>query len=667
MIHEHTGKFLPYFCFHITAILQRALEEGTVEMQIIKCLVQGPARVGKTHVKALIMKKKLEEGKSPSTNCVEQAVRAVCTEKFAGDDESWKEVDAEELMKMLTKEIKHQHESPSIALSTKLSEPVQSDAFDVDEKVKKFVEELQGLMRNCEGPGIKMHQKWIYFVDSGGQPQFHNVLQAFIQNTSILLLVFSLAEKLSAFNKHNIQDEFGCDFQNFEGKTAQKVEDVLKSIASTVHSTVSKEERKIFLIGTFKDIYEKNQPACETIEEKEEKLGVLFKEEEIQAVASCSTKTNFVFPVNGLQAESGEFNDEIICEIRKQILDHFKTAKIRSIPLRWFTLELALERKASSVNRKVLTYGECMTVAKSLHIDVASELNVALEFLQDCSLLLSYLDLDLVFTDPQALLSLFSAIVVKFVSGSFAGNKAEVENYKKAILSYRAFKELLDLSPGLKDVLTCDKLLEIFRNLLIVTKIDEDKYFIPALLPMQDIPTAQGEALSAKSSLVPLVFLFSDKCTPSGFFCAVVVKLLSSNWEVNAKAKAYYSNAVALLHKKCKPKLAITFIDSFKSFEVHCSKEDKLPEIKNEMEEVIESVIHSRKYQCGKPQIAFLCSCSECQFATLEESGDICCDCDSYPPEKTQQERKWLQGVSLGFFKCADNFYTGYRPRCRSW
>ena len=179
----------------------------------------------------------------------------------------------------------------------------------------------------------------------------------------------------------------------------------------------------------------------------------------------------------------------------------------------------------------------------------------------------------------------------------------------------------------------------------------EGNYFIPALLPVQDVHEAhaQGEALAAKSSLVPLVFLFSDECAPSGLFCAVVVKLLSSNWEVNAKAKAY-SNAFTL--QKCKPKLAITLIDSFKSFEVHCSKEDKQPEIKNKIQEVIKSVIHSRKYKCG---LAFFCPCSKCEFATLEKSGDICCDCDSYPQEETQKERKWLQGVSLffwGFFMC---------------
>ena len=381
----------------------------------------------------------------------------------------------------------------------------------------------------------------------------------------------------------------------------------------------------------------------ETIEEKEKKLDGIFKEDEIQ-----QTKRNLIFTVNGLRAERGEFNDKMVCKLREEILYHLEETKACPIPIRWFVLELALEKKANSLNRKVLSYKECKAVANTLHI---SDLQVALEFLQDCSLLIFYPDLDLVFTDPQALLNCFSAIVVNFICDEFTGSKKEVENFQKAILSSRAFKKLLNLSPELKVVLTCDNVFKIFQKLLIAANIDEGNYFIPALLPMQDVheARAQGEALAAKSSLVPLVFLFSDECAPSGLFCAVVVKLLSSNWEVNAKAKAY-SNAGTL--QKCKPKLAITLIDSFKSFEVHCSKEDKQPEIKNEIQEVIKSVIHSRKYKCGPPQIAFFCPCSKCEFATLEKSGDICCDCDSYPQEETQKERKWLQGVSLffGFF-----------------
>ena len=650
-------KSTVYF-LHV-AIVENALKEGRVNFKMVKCLVQGPARVGKTHVKALILKKKMPleggEDKSPSTNAIEKAVRAICTERFAGDDESWtwKEVSAEDLMKMLTKEIKHQHESlslpptknvklspenPEVAADGSTSEPIPME-IKADSDVK-IVEELKSLVANCEG--VEMEQKWLYFVDSGGQPQFHNVFQAFIQNTSVLLLVINLVEKLSAYNEHCFQNDEGQNLLNFEGASAPKVVNVLESIASTLH--YSSEESKIFFVGTHKDKYEENPIAFEAIEEKEEILCNRFDEKRIQATTTrYNTKTRVIFPVNGLQAKKGEFDDPVVDEIREKIFGCFGKVESKAIPLRWFALELALEKKATTVGQKVLTFKQCMSVAKALQIN---DVKVALEFLQDCSLLLFYPDLDLVFTDPQALLDIYSAIVAKFISGSFTGSKAEVEKYKKAILSYGAFNELLDISPGLKDVLTCDKLIKIFQNLLIATKMDEDKYFIPALLPMQDIHRARGEALSAKSSLVPLVFLFSDKCTPSGFFCAVVIKLLSSNnWEVDTEAKAYYSNVVTLFRKKCKPRLAITFIDSFKSFEVHCSKEDKLPEIRKEMETVIESVIDIRKYKLEAPKLAFLCPCTKCQFATLEENGDICCFCDSYALEETKRERKWLQGM----------------------
>ena len=616
-------------------------------MKIVKCLIQGPARVGKTHVKALIMKKKLEEGNSPSTNCVEPAVRAVCTEKFAEDDESWKEVGAEEMMKLLSEEIKCQKEEMSFGHGN-LTEPT-SEEIEAGGEVK-ILEELQHLISTCAG--VQMHQKWVYFIDSGGQPQFHNFFQAFIQNTSILLLVFSLAEKLSEVNKHQFQDQAGCEISVFDGITAPKVKDVLKSIASTLYSNDPEEERKIFLVGTFKDLYEENPQGMETIEEKEKALGELFKEEEVQATASHNTGTRIIFPVNGLQAESGQFDDKAVCDIRKRIFDFFEKAKTLSIPLRWFALELALEKQAASVNRKVLTYEECLKVAAVLHFEVR-ELHVALNYLHGFSLLLFFPALELVFTDPQALLNVFSSILVNFYHEEVSGSKAEMDNYRKAILSSHALKELLKDCPEFGAVLTCEKLIRIFQSLLIAAKVDEDKYFIPALLPSLDNDDTRGKALSVESPTVPLVFLFSDKGTPCGLFCAVVVKLLSGDWEIDMKAEIY-SNAVTLHHKKCRPKLTITFIDSLKHFEVCCSSEDRLhvPDIRKEVEEVVKTVIYCRKYNCKAPQVAFYCSCIECKVASIVETGDICCDCATYSPEDTKREREWMDCVGMFIMLC---------------
>ena len=780
---------------------------------MMKCLVQGPARVGKTHVKALIMKKKLEEGISPSTDCVEQAVRAICTDTFAGDGETWKEVSPNELKEMIVKEMKNQHQlqstiikddadspstghgdnadspstghgdnadspstdhgdnadspstshgdnadspstshgdnadSPSTSHGDNADSPStghgdnadspstdhgdntdspstdhgdntdspstdhgdntkhknesnwqaevaamelvtdQSKAQDVSSKPstmeeipEDLFEELIEKISNCEG--VEMDQKWIYFVDSGGQPQFHNVFQAFAQNTSILLLVFSLAEKLSDYNKHLFQDKEGRDHSKDSDSTAPRIDVVMKSIASALCSTVSEEKRKIFFVGTYRDVYENNHPpsqgvlcslkrfGCrllchryESIEMKEQQLREIFgikqsqeeiKEEEIQTTSTQGS--TILFPVNGLQAEKGVFDDEVVVNIRQQIFSLFKETKVKRIPLRWFVFQLALDQK-------VLTYKKCRSIAKHFHINDSSTdnssadnkedpIDVALAFLQKCSLLLVYKELDLVITDPTALLSRFSTMVRKFysVTNALSGNVAEKRLAKKAIFSTSVFEKLQSDDRSEMEVLTCEKLISIFECLLIAVEVSitgRGKYFfVPALLPCSPSPSPCAKVCILQLfSTVPLVFLFSDKCTPSGLFCAVVVKLLSSKvWEIDADTDIY-STAVTLLHTEWLPEVKVSLIDSFKYYEVHCKIDDRLKEVKENVKSAIESVIKERKFKCS-PKIAFFkCKKKRCKrLALLLEDGTIRCRCKRYKAKETKRERKWIEG-----------------------
>ena len=830
---------------------------------MMKCLIQGPARVGKTHVKALIMKKKLEEGISPSTDCVEQAVRAVCTDTFAGDGETWKEVSPNELKEMIVKEMKNQHQLQSTIIkddadspstghgdnadslstghgdnsdspstghgdnpstdhtdspstdhgdnadspstghgdnadspstghgdnadspstdhgdnadspstdhgdnadspstdhgdnadspstdhgdnpstdhtdspstdhgdnadspstdhgdnadspstdhgdnadspstdhgdnadspstdhgdnadspSTDHGESADSPSTDHGDNAdsEHLIKELMEIISNCER--VKMHQKWIYFIDSGGQPQFHNVFQAFIQNTSILLLVFSLAEKLSDYNKHLFQDKEGHDHSKNSDNAAPRIDVVMKSIASALFSTVSEEKRKIFFVGTHRDVYENNHPpsqgvlcslkrfGCrllchryESIEMKEQQLREIFgikqsqeeiKEEEIQTTSTQGS--TILFPVNGLQAEEGDFDDEVVVNIRQQIFSLFKETKVERIPLRWFLFQLALDQK-------VLTYKKCRSIAKHFHINDSSTdnsstdnkdpIDVALAFLQKCSLLLVYKKLDLVITDPTALLSRFSTMVRKFysVTNALSGNVAENRLAKKAIFSTSVFEKLQSDDSSEMEVLTCEKLISIFECLLIAVEVSitgRGKYFfVPALLPCSPSPPPEAKVCILQLfSTVPLVFLFSDKCTPSGLFCAVVVKLLSSkDWEIDADTDIY-SNAVTLLHTEWLPEVKVSLIDSFKYYEVHCKIDDRLKEVKKKVESAIESVIKEREFKCS-PKIAFFkCKKKRCKrLALLLEDGTICCHCKRYEAKETKRERKWIEG-----------------------
>ena len=208
-----------------------------------------------------------------------------------------------------------------------------------------------------------MNINWIYVVDSGGQPQFHNIFQAFIENTSILLLVFSLAEKVSDCDKHLFQDKEGHDHSKNSDNTAPSVV-VLTSIASTLCSTVSKAKRKIFFVGTHKDIYEENPADYESIEIKEQQLheifGIKLRQEEMKEneIQTTSTQGSTVlFPVNGLQAQNSDFDDKVVVDIRQQIFSLFMETEVEEIPLRWFTFQIALDQK-------VLTYKDCRSIAE---------------------------------------------------------------------------------------------------------------------------------------------------------------------------------------------------------------------------------------------------------------------------------------------------------------
>ena len=89
-----------------------------------------------------------------------------------------------------------------------------------------------------------------------------------------------------------------------------------------------------------------------------------FDEERIQATTRYDTKPRVIFPVNGLQAKKGEFDDPVVIDIRKKIFGCFGKVKSKAIPLRWFALE-----QKTVVGQKVLTFKQCMSVAKALQIN----------------------------------------------------------------------------------------------------------------------------------------------------------------------------------------------------------------------------------------------------------------------------------------------------------
>ena len=217
------------------------MKQGYVEARITILLLIGAAGSGKTHFKQLILGLPPPEIRE-STPLAEASIRAISVLRIAVGEESmeWCVITPETLRQMVADGIVQigylpqptisqvlsnslisasgnvgEQQQSGIQLSTELSvgsseSSLQSfDSFgggnsssiaSLEEKPvheTKLQSELLELISKSSGSGELFKCDWVYIIDSGGQPQFHEVLPAFIRHVSGVVFVLKLNESLS--------------------------------------------------------------------------------------------------------------------------------------------------------------------------------------------------------------------------------------------------------------------------------------------------------------------------------------------------------------------------------------------------------------------------------------------------------------------------------------
>ena len=287
-------------------ILQDALEKGYVDCHIWKVLVTGAAGSGKTTLKHRLF------GEDPpslrcSTALAEAAIRAISREIVGTSITGWFRVTYEELMEMLGEALKAGvpmekstsgvtgvpiplHEQPTKDFITCESKqpkvvnapvtssqtestaaPPQVPTSSVSAQVSPTKKDLVQLVEKCQGSKRFLELQWIHFIDSGGQPQFHEVLPAFIRNTAATIFVMKLSERLDEHPVIEYYDGRGhlCGKPH---RHALSNDQMLRCCVRTIHSQPSTGEgkhSKTLVVGTHRDL----ESACsETRVEKNRKL-----------------------------------------------------------------------------------------------------------------------------------------------------------------------------------------------------------------------------------------------------------------------------------------------------------------------------------------------------------------------------------------------------------
>ena len=313
--------------------MDEALKDGYVEVVIIVCIIVGLPGVGKTHLKFLLLDQRPPHLRS-STICAETPVRieirTITGTRVQTIEGKWSEVDNEEMFDVVAEMIllaepessieiqpqanddaaapqhskkpgvfarlinRMKKRSTSVEQETTDSPGASAQALDSSAYQKamnvimdKLVQHITKMRdKICESKASNklssrqgLKSKWVYFTDSGGQPQYHELLPLFVRHISSALCVIRLPDKL---NETQSVEYFKDGKQVGAAQCSQfTARDTVKCLVNTIQSYSTQDKPpKIVVVGThFDKLEEKNttelaadsqcDSSHETLEEKD--------------------------------------------------------------------------------------------------------------------------------------------------------------------------------------------------------------------------------------------------------------------------------------------------------------------------------------------------------------------------------------------------------------
>ena len=669
-------------------ILQDALEKGYVDCHIWKVLVTGAAGSGKT-----TLKHRLFGEEPPSLRCstalAEAAIRAISREIVGTSVTGWFRVTYEELMEMLGGALKagvpmeksppevrvhnqpttfttHYSEqakgatvpagsSPKPSTKTTAVYPLVSNTQSRTAQVSPSKQELVQLVQKSQGSKRFLELQWIHFIDSGGQPQFHEVLPAFIRNTTATIFVMKLSERLDEHPMIEYFDEKG-ELCGKPYRHALSNHQMLQCCIRTILSQPSTKEGKhsrLFVVGTHRDCESRSFHSESRIQKNKILLNILKPLKDQLVYYRLSSEV--IFPIN---AKTPTEQDQHVCaKIRKVVEDKKCTPPHYKIPIRWFLLEQDIVNAAKG---GVISRKECHSIAGILGIKEKA-LNAALEYFHDLNIFLYYPSIlpDVVFSNPQIPLDKVTELVhfsysLHSDSPPIALEGEWLQFRDKGIVTLEMFQDERFSAHYTPTSFTPSDLIKLFEHLLIIAPLFSTTYFMPSLLAMVSPEEVSKYLPPPSSSAAPLLVHFPAGCAQNGVFCTLVVYLISKcQWEIECNpegAPLCASRSCVRFQLPGKP-VSIVLVDTFSYFEVHVTTRNTMyskicPMLREAIFSGLKAAAKVLKYNNSTPVPAFFCKCSSPPHAATPVISDddcylMCTKCSS-SGTLTKQHSVWL-------------------------
>ena len=548
-------------------MFDEAMTHGYVEARDIKALIFGAAGTGKTHTIALLMDEE-PPVKRCSTPCATRPVRVGKIEEQGG---KWVRVTHDQLSQTIADTSTMLPQKASTAMScapsssshtpAKTSEPNSTSKLKTTSKPSAIAASTHhkevstssaedDLLRRIEMSPYGRRAKKAFkrdritLIDTGGQPQFHEVLPMFMRDNSASMFTLKLDDSLDDHPLIEFYDDSGHLVGSYRSPFTNQ--QILMMCMRVIQSQVSQSQEGLspmpIFVGTHKDLEHQCQ---EPREEKNQKIHAMLLPAVQDSSIYCDERLKeLIFAVNA--KTPGPKEKKIAAELRRVIVER-SHVKPKQIPLRWHALELALQKLMLELGRGVLSKAEGLAVAQRFHFTEES-FEEALRYLDNLNILLHYKDVlpDVIFCDPQVLLDKVTELVeYSYRLQTDACQHIATEGKTAACQPIAAEGKLRKFRD--QGIITLEllskkgfrkhyvqgrfspvELLKLFKKLLIVSPISEEEYLMPCLLRVTDEPT-----ILAPSSSVPSLLFYFPHSPLLGVFCALVAYLLSqAKWKL---------------------------------------------------------------------------------------------------------------------------------------
>ena len=375
----------------------------------------------------------------------------------------------------------------------------------------------------------------LHIIDTGGQPEFHEILPALITGPAINLLVFKLTEDLRSRYEIIYRTSAG-DSKPYE--TSLTHEEVifrsLASIACLRQNTTGwsfdeipiedNSEPVAFLIATHRDQVDENKVSevNKQLRTKIENSSHLFDSDLIQ----FSQSEQVIFPLDTTKDKEGI--EHLRSLLHKVISKKFQELKIAAS---WCTLSLKLRKD----KRKLFKYDTCFNLAQKCGIKNTEEFKKVLWYLHHrVGIIMHYPNVagleDIIITNLQLVFDRITNLITTCFTFEQSGSAAVEREFRK---NGRFSESQLDemSSREKRDPLNTKRLVALLKHLYIVAGPMKDKvgrktvnyYFMPCALKPADV---EREERDGSVSPAPLLICFECGYTPVGVFCCLVVYLL---------------------------------------------------------------------------------------------------------------------------------------------